>query len=173
MHPFPIFSSVQIAKRVDELGLAIAQAIEPGPILIAGVLRGAFIFMADLVRAIPRDVSCDFLRVRSYGTGSTSSGKVELLQDLTTSIREYHVVLIEDIVDTGLTIKRLRELLEPRQPRSLRVCSLLDKPFRRLVPTIVDFVGFEVPDRFVVGYGLDYNEQYRNLSYIGAIDPSP
>jgi hypoxanthine phosphoribosyltransferase len=168
-----LFSSGQIAKRVGELGSTIAQTIPSGPILVVGVLRGAFIFMADLVRAIPREVTCDFLRVRSYGAGSVSSGKVELLQDLSTSIRERHVLLVEDIIDTGLTIQRLRELLEPRKPQSLWVCSLLDKPSRRIVPVQIDFIGFEIPDHYVVGYGLDHNEQFRNLPFLGALDPIP
>ncbi len=136
---------------------------------MVGVLRGAFVFMADLVRAIPRELRCDFLGVRSYGDATTSSGIVEITSDLLLPIEGEHVLLVEDIVDTGLTLRYLLDILEARRPRSLHVCALLSKPSRRRVEVPVHFVGFEVPDHFIVGYGLDSGQRYRHLPYIGRV----
>lgn len=166
----PLLSAEQIATRNRELGTQIARGIPDGALTVVGVLRGAFIFMADLVRAIPRDLACDFLSVRSYGDATVSSGEVQIAADLTAPIEGRHVLLVEDIVDTGLTLKYLIELLEARRPLSLHVCALLSKPSRRKVEVDVHFLGFEVPDEFVVGYGLDAAQRYRQLPYIAALD---
>jgi hypoxanthine phosphoribosyltransferase len=168
--PRPLLSADAIAGRVASLGTEISAGIPAGQLTVIGVLRGAFIFMADLVRAIPRPLRCDFLGVRSYGDATVSSGIVEITSDLLLPIADEHVLLVEDIVDTGLTLKYLVEILEARHPRSLRVCALLSKPSRRRVDVRLDFVGFEVPDEFVVGYGLDAAQQHRALPYIGVLD---
>jgi len=152
------------------MGAEIAAEITGGKLTVIGVLRGAFIFMADLVRAIPRPLRCDFLGVRSYGDATVSSGIVEITSDLLLPIAGEHVLLVEDIVDTGLTLQYLKEILEARHPSSLRICALLSKPSRRRVDVRLDFVGFEVPDHFVVGYGLDAAQQHRHLPYIGVLE---
>jgi hypoxanthine phosphoribosyltransferase len=168
--PRTLISADSIAQRVNALGAEIATKIPPGQLTVVGVLRGAFIFMADLVRAIPRPHRCDFLGVRSYGDATVSSGIVEITSDLLLPIADEHVLLVEDIVDTGLTLRYLVEILEARKPRSLSVCALLSKPSRRRVEARVDYVGFEVPDQFVVGYGLDAAQQHRHLPYIAVLD---
>ncbi len=127
-------------------------------------------FMADLVRALPRETCCDFLAVRSYGSATETSGVVQITHDLSLPVTGQHVLLVEDIVDTGLTLRHLMQLLATRGPASLHTCALLSKPSRRRVQVKVDFVGFEVPDQFVVGYGLDFDQRYRNLPYIGVIE---
>ena len=165
--PIELISAAAIAKRVGELGREIDTEMPPGPLTVVGVLRGAFVFMADLVRVIPRPMTCDFLGVRSYGDTTISSGVVEITSDLGTAITDRHVLLVEDIADTGLTLKYLLDVLSARGPASLRTCALLSKPSRRMIDVPVDFVGFEVPDVFVVGYGLDAGQLYRNLPYIG------
>jgi hypoxanthine phosphoribosyltransferase len=168
--PRPLISAETIAARVAALGAAVAGETPAGDLTVIGVLRGAFMFMADLVRAIPRPVRCDFLGVRSYGDATVSSGIVEITSDLLLPIAGEHVVLVEDIVDTGLTLKYLLEILEARHPASLRVCALLSKPSRRRVQVPLHHVGFEVEDHFVVGYGLDAAQQHRNLPYIGVLE---
>jgi hypoxanthine phosphoribosyltransferase len=168
--PRPLLTAEAIAGRVAGLGAEIAAGIPGGKLTVIGVLRGAFIFMADLVRAIPRPLRCDFLGVRSYGDATVSSGIVEITSDLLLPIADEHVLLVEDIVDTGLTLQYLKEILEARHPRSLSICALLSKPSRRRVDVKVDFVGFEIPDQFVVGYGLDAAQQHRALPYIGVVD---
>lgn len=152
------------------MGGEIAERLPAGEVTVVGVLRGAFIFMADLVRAVPRDLRCDFLGVRSYGDATVSSGVVEITSDLLTPVEGEHVLLVEDIVDTGLTLQYLVDILGARRPASLHVCALLSKPSRRKVDVRVDFVGFEVPDEFVVGYGLDAGQRFRHLPYIGVVD---
>lgn len=166
----PLFSAEQIGTRVRHLGAQIAQQIPDGPLTVVGILRGAFIFMADLVRSIPRDLACDFLSVRSYGDATVSSGEVQIAADLTAPIEGRHVLLVEDIVDTGLTLKYLLDVLEARRPMSLHVCALLSKPSRRKVEVPVHFLGFDVPDTFVVGYGLDAAQRYRQLPYVAALE---
>ncbi|MEQ1572172.1 MAG: hypoxanthine phosphoribosyltransferase [Myxococcota bacterium] len=157
----------RIAERVAQLGAEIRAAYGPDTTLtVVGVLKGSFLFMADLVRAIDGPVVCEFLGVSSY-VGTHSSGAVMITQDLKADVSGRHVVLVEDIVDTGLTLEYLRRTLEARNPASLRVVALLDKPSRRKVQVQVDQVGFEIPDLFVVGYGLDLDQLYRNLPYIG------
>jgi hypoxanthine phosphoribosyltransferase len=166
----PLLSSEVISARVRELGQEIASALPVGVLHVVTVLRGAFVFAADLIRATPRDVRCDFLGVRSYGSATESSGVVQITQDLGFPITGQHVLLVEDIVDTGLTLRHLLSLLATRDPASLHTCALLNKPSRRRTDVPVDFVGFEIPDRFVVGYGLDLDQRHRNLPYVAAID---
>ncbi len=153
--PRELISPAQIARRVAELGVEIDARLPPGPLTVVGVLRGAFVFMADLVRAIPRDLTCDFLGVRSYGDATISSGVVQITSDLQAPIAGRHVLLVEDIVDTGLTLRYLLDLLRARGPTSVHVCALLAKPSYQDPSAPLDFVGFPAPDAFVVGYGLD------------------
>jgi hypoxanthine phosphoribosyltransferase len=167
--PVEIISAAAVAARVEELGRAIDAKLPAGPMTVVGVLRGAFVFMADLVRAIPRPLTCDFLAVRSYGDATVSTGVVEITSDLANPVEHRHVLLVEDIVDTGLTLKYLLDLLSARAPASLHTCALLSKPSRRRIDVSVDFVGFDVPDEFVVGYGMDAGQLYRNLPYIGVV----
>ena len=169
----PLIPSEAIAERVATLGREIARGIPDGDLLVVGVLRGAFIFMADLVRALPRPHTCDFLSVRSYGDATETSGVVEITHDLAGPIEGKHVLLVEDIVDTGLTLNYLLELLQARRPRSLKVCALLSKPARRRVEIPVHFLGFEVPDVFVVGYGLDAAQRFRHLPHIAELVGAP
>ena len=168
--PVEIISAAALARRVSELGREIDARLPQGPLTVVGVLRGAFVFMADLVRVIPRPMTCDFLGVRSYGDATLSSGVVEITSDLSTRITGRQVLLIEDIADTGLTLKYLIEVLAARAPTKIHTCALLSKPSRRKIDVHLDFVGFEVPDRFVVGYGLDAGQLHRNLPYIGALE---
>ena len=136
---------------------------------LIGVLKGAYVFMSDLTRAIGGDASIDFIAVSSYGSGMTSSGQVRLLKDLDSSIEGRDVVIVEDIVDTGLTLTYLQEVLRARAPRRIRTACLLSKPSRRKVNVAIDYIGFAIEDQFVVGYGLDYNERYRGLPYIAVV----
>jgi hypoxanthine phosphoribosyltransferase len=152
----------EIAKRVRELGAQI-DADYQGPIHLIGILKGALMFHADLARSITRPVRLDFIGIASYGKGKTSSGEVRLTRDLDTSIEGTDVLIVEDIVDSGVTLTYLTQVLQQRRPNSLRIVTLLDKPDRRLRPVEVKYVGFRIPDEFVVGYGLDYAEDYRNL----------
>jgi len=169
--PKELISAETIARRVRELGGEVDARVPPGPLTVVGVLRGAFMFMADLIRSVPRQMTIDFLGVRSYGDATVSSGVVEITSDLATPIEGRHVLLIEDIADTGLTLSYLQGLLRAKRPASLHTCVLLAKP--SLPPEIkIDFVGFEAPTAFVVGYGLDAAQMYRNLPYIGAIEPT-
>jgi hypoxanthine phosphoribosyltransferase len=163
-----LLSQAQIQKRVAELAAEIRRDF-PGDLHVIAVLKGAFVFLSDLIRAMPGHVSLDFMAVSSYAKGTTSSGEVRLLKDLDTSLDGRHVVIVEDIVDTGLTLLYLQEILRARNPRSLRTACLLSKPSRRQVDVKVDYIGFTIEDRFVVGYGLDYAEQYRNLPHIAVL----
>lgn len=173
MQPRPLITAEQIAVRVGSLAREIDRQMPPGELVVVGVLRGAFIFMADLVRALPRSIRCDFLGVRSYGDATQTSGLVQLTNDLSLPIDGQHVLLVEDIVDSGLTLRHLLDLLATRSPASLHVCALLSKPSRRQVDVPVHFVGFEVPDQFVVGYGLDAAQRFRGLPYLGVLDDPP
>ena len=158
----------EIQRRVRELAAEISHDHPLGVHLI-GVLKGACIFLADLARALECDVTMDFIAVSSYGSSTKSSGQVRLLKDLDTSLEGRHVVIVEDIVDTGLTLTYLQEILKARAPRSLRTACLLSKPSRREVDVTVDYIGFTIEDRFVVGYGLDHHERYRQLPYIAVV----
>ena len=166
-----LFSEEQLAKRVAELAEQINRDYADKEILLISVLRGSFIFMADLARKITRPCRVDFMSVSSYGKGSTSSGQVQITKDLSEDISGLHVIVVEDILDSGNTLSYLLRLLEQRHPASIRLCTLLDKPDRRKVEVAVHYSGFTIPDAFVVGYGLDYAERYRNLPYIGILKP--
>jgi hypoxanthine phosphoribosyltransferase len=160
-----------IQTRIREVAAEIESAYPADDqIHLVGVLKGGFVFMADLVRAMTTRISVDFIAVSSYGSGTKSSGEVRFLKDLDTSIEDKHVLLVEDIVDTGRTLKYLQQNLQRRAPRTLRTACLLSKPSRREVEVPVEYIGFTIEDRFVVGYGLDYDEQYRNLPYIAVLD---
>jgi len=170
LSPRVMIESSALAARVAELALEIRAAIPEDDIHFVGVLKGAVPFMADLIRAVPGGVTIDFIAVSSYGSGTSSSGEVRMLKDVDASLDGRHVIIVEDIVDTGLTLHYLQDLLRLRNPRSLRTACLLSKPSRRKVEVPVEFIGFTIDDQFVVGYGLDYAEQYRNLPYIGCLD---
>jgi hypoxanthine phosphoribosyltransferase len=164
-----LLSTEQIQAKVRELGARISQDYAGEEILVIGILKGAFVFCADLLREIAVPVKVDFMAVSSYGQSTESSGVIKILKDLDTSVGGRHVLLVEDIVDSGLTLRYLREYLEHQNPASLKVCVLLDKPSRRKTEVVVDYCGYEIPDEFIVGYGIDYAEHYRNLPYIGII----
>ena len=166
----PLLTSEVIAARVRELGASITHDYEGRSIVLVCILKGSFIFAADLARAIALPVRIEFLGVRSYGQGTTSSGVVQITQDLANPIEGEEVLLVEDIVDTGLTVAHLLELLRTRLPRTLKVCALLHKPARLCTPVPIEYLGFTIEDRFVVGYGLDRAEAYRNLPYIGILE---
>ncbi len=162
-----LLSTEQIQQRVREMAREIARDYpEPGDLHLICVLKGAFMFMADLIRAIDRHVTIDFMAVSSYAKGTTSSGEVRLVKDLDTGLQGRNVIIVEDIVDTGLTLSYLQHVLRAREPRTLRTACLLNKPSRRVVDVEVDYIGFTIEDRFVVGYGLDYGEKYRNVPSI-------
>lgn len=164
-----LIDEAALQARVKALAQDIRADAGDDPILLLGVLKGAFMFMADLMRQIQGDVTCDFIAVSSY-EGTSSSGEVQLRKDVDSALEGRRVIIVEDIVDTGLTLQYLQRILERRAPKSLRTACLLSKPSRRKADVPVDYIGFEIEDRFVVGYGLDYNERYRNLPYIGVID---
>jgi hypoxanthine phosphoribosyltransferase len=165
-----MLSAEQIAVRVRELGAQITRDYTDRPLVLVCVLKGSFVFASDLMRAVDLPLRVDFLGVRSYGEGTESSGVVQITQDLSRPIEHEDVLLVEDIVDTGLTIAHLMDLLRTRQPHSVKVCSLLHKPARARVAVKIDYLGFTIEDKFVVGYGLDFAEKYRNLPYIGVVE---
>ena len=166
--PGVMISEVQIQTRVAELAREIRQQ-HAGSVHLVAVLKGAFMFLADLIREIDGPLTCDFIAVSSYGSGTSSSGEVRLTKDLDRSLEGRDVVIVEDIVDTGLTLSYLQDILRAREPRSLQTACLLSKPSRRKVGVKVEYVGFSIDDKFVVGYGLDFDERYRNLPYIGVM----
>lgn len=166
-----LLSEAELARRVSEIAAQLAKDYENKNPLLISVLRGSFIFMADLVRALPIQCTLDFMAVSSYGKKSATTGAVKITKDLDLDIENRHVIIVEDILDSGLTLSYIMELMEAKRPASIRLCTLLDKPSRRNKPITADYVGFEVPDEFVVGYGLDYADKYRNLPYIGVLKP--
>ncbi|RRR66715.1 MAG: hypoxanthine phosphoribosyltransferase [Candidatus Viridilinea halotolerans] len=167
-----LISAEQIATRVRELGARIsADYGDTDNLLLVGVLKGCAMFMVDLARAIELPLAIDFIAVASYGASTESSGVVRMLKDLDTDIAGRHVLIVEDIIDSGLTLAYLTAQLQRRNPASLRICSLLNKPERRIAEVVVDYLGFDIPNEFVVGYGLDHAERYRNLPYIGVLKP--
>ena len=167
-----LYSEEQLRQRVKELGAQITADYAGKEPVLASVLRGSYIFMADLTRAIDLPVTVDFMAVSSYGAGTKSSGQVEIKKDLSDSIEGRDLIIVEDILDSGNTLFYLMEILKARKPASIRICTLMDKPDRRTQPIVADYVGFTIPDAFVVGYGLDYDEKYRNLPYVGILKPS-
>lgn len=167
-----LISAQQIQTRVHELGAQIAADYTPeDDLLLVGVLKGCVMFMVDLARAINLPLSVDFIAVASYGASTASSGVVRLLKDLDTDIAGRNLLIVEDIIDSGLTLDYLRSQLLRRNPKSMRICTLLNKPERRKADVTVDYLGFDIPNEFVVGYGLDFDERYRNLPYVGVLKP--
>jgi len=162
-----------IQKRVREMGQQISKDFKGQRVHLIGVLKGAAIFLSDLIRQIRVEVSLDFMAVSSYGDGSQTSGQVRLVKDLDTSIEGLNVIVVEDILDTGLTLGYLLRVLQQRKPKSLRIAALLDKPERRIKDVKADYVGFRIPNEFVVGYGLDYAERYRNLKDVCVLSLPP
>ncbi|MGI6336323.1 MAG: hypoxanthine phosphoribosyltransferase [Clostridiales bacterium] len=167
-----LFSESELRARVTELGEQIRRGYQgiDGRILVVGMLKGSFIFLADLVRAIDLHCEIDFMAASSYGHSTESSGQIRITRDLT-NIEGQHVLLVEDIVDSGFTMDYILRLLKSREPASIKLVSLLDKPLRRRVPVNIDYCGFEIEDKFVVGYGLDFAGMYRNLPFIGVLKP--
>lgn len=166
-----MISEEEIAKRVKELGQQLTEEYRGSDLLIVGILKGCMLFLSDLVRAIDLPLAMDFMVVSSYGTATKSSGVVRIIKDLEKEIEGKDVLIVEDIVDTGLTLSYLIENLKTRNPKSVKVCSLLDKPDRRKSQVNIEYVGFTIPDEFVVGYGLDYAEIYRNLPFVCVLKP--
>jgi hypoxanthine phosphoribosyltransferase len=164
-----LITAEQIAQKTQELASQIRADLGDGPIVLVGILKGSFIFLADLARAIGGKLEIDFAQTSSYGSGKSSSGIVQIRKDLDINIEGRNVLIVEDIVDTGTTLNHLRELWSTRKPKKLTVCTLLSKPEARKVKTPVEYVGFEIPNEFVVGYGLDHGERYRNLPYIAIL----
>lgn len=163
-----------LARRIKELAQQLTDdytAAQTEELVIVGILRGSVIFLSDLIRQVQLPLILDFMAVSSYTKGTKSSGAVRIIKDLSTSIEGKDVLIVEDIVDTGLTLKNLTEMLSARHPRSLRICTLLDKPCRRTCDVTVDYRGFEVEDKFVVGFGLDYDDMYRQLPFVGVLKP--
>ena len=171
LQPQPLISEDEISQRIDELASEISSDYKGRDLVVIGVLKGAWVFMADLVRRLRCPLRCEFIRLKSY-SGTETTGRVELIFDTTGSVEGRDLLIIEDIVDTGITMDHLLRLLRERGARSVEVCTLLDKPSRRVVDVPLRYVGFVVPDRFIVGYGLDLDEKFRNLPYIGVISPS-
>jgi len=166
-----MISAADIQARVRELAQEIQRDYaEDAQLHLVSVLKGGFIFLGDLIRSMNRQVSIDFMAVSSYGKSTTSSGEVRVLKDLDSGLEGRNVIIVEDIVDTGLTLAYLQEILHARSPKTLKTACLLSKPSRRVVDVKVDYIGFTIEDRFVVGYGLDYAEQYRNLPYLAMLD---
>ncbi|MCM1043312.1 MAG: hypoxanthine phosphoribosyltransferase [Corallococcus sp.] len=158
-----LITRVQIAERIKQLGRQITADYAGKRPIVIGVLKGAWVYMADLLREIDLDLDVDFMSVSSYGSGTTTSGSITIVKDLSVSVDGRDVIIVEDIVDSGVTLSRLKELLLGRNARSVEISTLLSKPFRRIIDVDVKYVGFEIPDKFVVGYGLDFDEKYRTL----------
>jgi hypoxanthine phosphoribosyltransferase len=165
----PLISSEDLHERIKEMAHEIRADFAGEDLHLIGVLKGAVLFLSDLIRAMEGRVTIDFIALSSYGSGTTSSGEVRLIKDLDYGLEGRNVIIVEDIVDTGLTLHYLQEILRARNPKSLRTACLLSKPSRRKIEVKVEHIGFTIEDRFVVGYGLDYSEQYRNLPYIGVL----
>lgn len=166
-----LLTEQQIEERIEEMAKEIAEEYSGKQPLLVSILKGSFVFMADLVRKLNIDCTLDFMIVSSYGTKSVSTGAVKIIKDLDIDIENKHILLVEDILDSGLTLSYIKRILETKKPASLRICTLLDKPGRRTANITADYVGFTIPDKFIVGYGLDYAERYRNLPMIGVLDP--
>jgi hypoxanthine phosphoribosyltransferase len=167
----PLISEEKIQSRILELGAEITADYPEGTLYLICILKGACFFLADLARAIKRDAFIDFMAISSYGTERTSSGEVKIIKDLDISLAGADVLIVEDIIDSGITLNYLTNLLKTRNPKSVRIVALLDKPVRRVRPVDAAYVGFHIPDEFVVGYGLDYAEKYRNLRDVCILDP--
>ena len=171
-HVDVLISEEDVKSRIVALGeeiTAFYQAKQINKLIVVGLLRGSFMFMADLVRALKLPIEIEFMTTSSYGSGMTTNHDVRISKDLEGDIRGEHVLIVEDIIDTGYTLEKVREILNLREPASLAICTLLDKPSRREVQVPVEWVGFEIPDEFVVGYGIDYAQRHRHLGYIGKV----
>jgi len=166
-----LFSEKEIEEIVGRLGAQISEDYKDKNLLLVGILKGSVVFMADLMRKISVPCSIEFMALSSYGSDTRSSGVVRVLKDLSTDIKDYDVLIIEDILDSGNTLSHLKAMLELRKPKSLKICTFFDKPERRTANISADYVGAVIPDAFIVGYGLDYAEKYRNLPYVGVIKP--
>ena len=165
-----MISENQLRERLKELGQKISSDYgEDSNLLLVSILKGSVVFLADLMRCIDLPLSIDFMVASSYGNGTESRGNVKIIKDLDVNISDYDILIVEDILDSGYTLSKIIEILKTRNPRSLRVCALLDKPDRRVTPVQLDYNGFVIEDKFIVGYGLDYDEKYRNLPYIGVL----
>ena len=161
-----------LSQKVQEIGAQISKDYEGKNLMMVSVLKGSVVFMADLMRAVTVPAEIDFMSVSSYGTGAKTSGVVKIIKDLDIELAGRDLLIVEDILDSGLTLSYIKKILMERGPRSIKICTLLDKPERRKADVFADYSGFEVPDEFVVGYGLDFAEKYRNLPYIGVLKPS-
>ena len=166
-----LISEEALQKRIQELGMELARDYDGKMPVFVGVLKGVILFFGDMIRATPIRSQIDLMAVSSYGAGTESSGKIVLKKDVSLNLEGRHVIILEDIIDTGLTLKFTVEHLRAMNPASLKICTLLDKPARRTVDISADYVGFTIPNEFVVGYGLDYNDYYRNLPFIGVLKP--
>ncbi|PWM26507.1 MAG: hypoxanthine phosphoribosyltransferase [Clostridiales bacterium] len=166
-----LLSEEQIKAKVSEMAAKISEDYKDKKLLLVGILKGSMVFMADLMRFLDINAKIDFMSVSSYGSSTVSSGQVRIIMDLKSPVEDYDILLVEDILDSGATLSYLKEVLLARQPRSIRIATLLDKPARRKADISADYRGFEIPDEFVVGYGLDFNEDYRNLPFIGVLKP--
>jgi len=165
-----MLSQEEIENKVTELAKQIEKDYEGQDLLLVGILKGASVFVADLMRKINLNVNIDFMSVSSYGSGTVSSGTVKILKDLDVDIKDKNVLIVEDIIDSGITLRNLYDTLMTREPRSLKLCTLLNKPARKKVDVNVDYVGFVIEDKFIVGYGIDYDEKYRTLPYIAIVE---
>lgn len=168
-----LISEQDLKRRISELGEQLSKDYEGKEVMLVGVLKGAFIFMANLAMEMQVPVSVDFMAVSSYGASTDSSGVVRILKDLDLSVEGKDILIVEDIVDSGLTLKYITENIASREPASLKICTLLNKEKKRKADVKIDYVGFQIPDRFVVGYGLDFAERYRNLRYIAVLEENP
>ncbi len=166
-----LLSEEELHAKVAELGAQITKDYEGKNLLLVTVLKGAVVFLADLMRTIDQPAEIDFMVVSSYGSGVKSSGVVKIVKDLDINLEGKDILIVEDILDSGMTLDYIKGMLQDRNPSSIRICALLDKPARRKVDLQADYVGFTIPDEFVIGYGLDYDEKYRNLPYIGVLKP--
>ncbi len=165
-----LISKQELEGKVRELGKQITNDYQGEEVTLVGLLRGSVVFLADLCREIDLEVKIDFMNVSSYGNGMESSRDVKILKDLDDSIKGKNVIIVEDIIDTGYTLDLVISMLKERQPKSLKIATLLDKPARREINMDIDYVGFVIPDAFIVGYGIDYSQKYRNLNYIGIVE---
>jgi hypoxanthine phosphoribosyltransferase len=166
-----MITAEEIKQKVKELGKAISKDYQGQDLLVVGILKGSVVFMGDLIREINIPLQIDFMEVSSYGRSTESSGAVRILKDLESNVEGQNILIVEDIIDTGLTLSYLLDLLQARKPGSIKICTFLNKPSRRKVSLKVEYNGYDIPDEFVVGYGLDYGELYRNLPFVGVLKP--
>ena len=164
-----LINEEEIKRRIDELAEKINKDYEGKEVLCVGILKGSAVFLADIIRKLDITVSIDFMIVSSYGAGTETTGELKIKKDLSTDIKGKHVLIIEDIIDSGVTLSKLKEVLMEREPESVEICALLTKPERRVIDVNAKYIGFEIPNEFIIGYGLDYAEKYRELPYVGVL----